>query len=99
VVPVGQYALVTDSVLKSAGRAGGQIVAPSDFMTEREAAKTLGIDGVGWRVARGIRHPANLADRTKGVARASVEAEVNWQRSATRWMRTRREIGGLLQWF
>ena len=74
------------------------IVPASDFISEREAAATLGIDGVTWRVMMGILHPA-MHDGTKGVTRASVEAEAEWQRHATRWMRMRRAIGGLLQWF
>ena len=94
----GQHALVVGSAPKSSGR-GVSVVDSSDFMTQREAAKVLGIDGVVWRLTRGILHPANLADGTKGVMRASVEAEVEWQRTATRWIRVRRSVGGLVQWF
>ena len=78
---------------------GTPVVDAPDFMTEREAATTLGIDGVVWRMVRGVLHPATLADGTRGVTRASVEAEAEWQRTASRWMKMRRAIGGVLQWF
>jgi hypothetical protein len=83
-------------------RRGGRtipVVHESGFMTEREAAESLGIDGVAWRVTRGILHPASLADGTRGVTRSSVEAELDWQRTASRVRRFRRALGGLLQWF
>jgi hypothetical protein len=67
-------------------------------MTEREAAEALGIDGVGWRIAGGILHPA-IHDGTHGVTRSSVEAEVEWQRTASRGRRLRRSVLGFLDWF
>jgi hypothetical protein len=67
-------------------------------MSEQEAAKALGIDGVVWRITRGILRGAALDDGTLGVTRASVEAEIEWQQRATRWMRVRRAIGSLFYW-
>lgn len=113
-IDIGQHALVSEKRLQR--RHGREAVDRSEFMSELEAAKALGIDGIVWRVTRGILTPAALDDGTIGVTRSSVEAEREWQRWpapratqhnhswcwarwATRWMRLRRTLGGIVQWF
>ena len=94
---MGQHALVNESRLQR--RHGREVVDRTKFMSELEAAKALGIDGVVWRVTRGLLTPAALDDGTIGVTRSSVEAEREWQQRATRGMRLRRTLGGIVQWF
>ena len=96
-IDIGQHALVSEKRLQR--RHGREVVDRGEFMSELEAAKALGIDGIVWCVTRGILTPAALDDGTIGVTRSSVEAEREWQQRATRWMRLRRTLGGFVQWF
>lgn len=71
-------------------------VERADFLTQEEAAQTLGRLGVGLLLARRILRPAFLEDGSEGVTRESVEAELEWQASAGPIRKVRRAIGGFL---
>ena len=73
----------------------------ADFMTQEEAAEALGRSttlGIGLLIGRQILRPAFLVDGTEGITRESVEAELEWRRSASSMRKLRRALGGLLHW-
>ena len=72
-------------------------VGSEDFLTRDEAADRLAKMSVGWLIVSGILDNALLNDGTEGVTLRSVEHELAWQDRATRWMKVRRTIGGLLR--
>lgn len=79
---------------------GGIEVATEDFVSNDVAAKRLGVSvpAIKWR-SGWILHPAYLSDGSEGVTRASLEAEVEWQKNARWWKRLIRGVGGVLRWF
>ena len=73
------------------------VVGSEDFLTRNQAADLLGKVSVGWLEISGVLERATLDDGTEGLTVRSVEREIAWQATATRWMRARRQIGSLLR--
>ncbi len=70
----------------------------ADAISHDEAARLLGRSGVLGLVYRGVLEPAVMESGFQGVTGESVERELEWQRTATRWQRFRRRGLGLLDY-
>lgn len=77
------------------------VVDETDFLSTDEAAAALdrrGVYTVNLLVARGILQPAFVSDGRQGVTAQSVMAELEWQRTASRWRKFTRGLGGIIHW-
>jgi hypothetical protein len=79
------------------------VVEESDFLNTDQATEALTGRGAPWPnvnllIARGILQPCFLADGRQGVTRSSVDAELQWRRTASRWRKFTRRIGGVVHW-
>ncbi len=79
------------------------VVEESDYLTSDEAKKILRNrsaprPSVNILVARGILQPCFVEDGRQGVTRTSVEQEIDWHGSASRWKKFTRRVGGVLHW-
>ncbi len=79
------------------------VVDESDYMTTDEAKAALKSragpsPNINLLVARGILQPCFVGDGRQGVTRSSVVAEIEWRRTASRWRKFTRFLGGILHW-
>lgn len=79
------------------------VVGESDFLTTDEAKRLLRSrfapsPNVNILIARGILQPCFVEDGRQGVTRSSVEQEAEWRRTASRWKKFTRRLGGVLHW-
>lgn len=77
-------------------RSGATTVRPEEFLTRNDAADRLGKLSANWLVARGVLERAVLDDGSDGVTVRSVHDEIAWQQAATRGMKVRRSVTGVL---
>lgn len=68
----------------------------SEAMSQLDAAAALGRSVVYPLIFLGVLEPVLMENGYQGVSRASVEAEVEWQNSSTRFQRIRRRTGQVL---
>jgi hypothetical protein len=78
-------------------------VDEGDYMTTDEAKIALRsgaapTPNINLLVARGILQPCFVADGRQGVTRSSVSAEAQWRRTASRWRKFTRFLGGIFHW-
>lgn len=76
----------------------GEEVPNDQFVTQAQAAETLGLRSdltVGAYIGRGILIPATSTEGESGVTRASLDAEIEWQRTASGLQRLRRKVAGV----
>jgi len=79
------------------------VVEESDFLTTDEAKRPLRSrfaprPNVNILVARGVLQACFVEDGRQGVTRSSVEQEIGWRRTASRWRKFTRRLGGVLHW-
>ncbi len=79
------------------------VVDESDYMTTDGAKAALKSRAapspiINLLVARGILQPCFVADGRQGVTRSSVVAEAEWRRTASRWRKFTRFLGGIFHW-
>lgn len=76
----------------------------SDFMSDSDAEAALRRPqrfppSARFMCMRGILQEAWLPTGERGVTRSSVEAELDWRRTASRCRKFRRALGGFVRWF
>jgi hypothetical protein len=71
-----------------------RVVPVDEWMSQDEAARELNIShfSLGLLLATGVLHPAECYEGGRGVTRKSLEAEVNWRRTATLRQRVMRKV-------
>lgn len=79
------------------------VAEESDFLTTDEAKRLLRSrfaprPSVNMLIARGILQHCFAEDGREGITRSSVEEEVEWRRTAGRWKKLTRRLGGVLHW-
>lgn len=79
------------------------VVEEDDFMSGFEAEQLLRRPhrlppSAPFLCARGILQEAWLRTGVQGVTRSSVEAELEWRRTASRWRKFTRALGGVIHW-
>jgi hypothetical protein len=65
------------------------------WVSQHAAADELGVGllRVGFLVSKGRLIAAETAAREMGVTRESLDGELRWRRTSTRWQRLRRTLG------
>jgi hypothetical protein len=79
------------------------VVEEADYLTTDEAkellrSKSAPRPNINIMIARGILQPCFVEDGWQGVTRSSVEQEIEWRRTTSRWRKFTRRLGGILHW-
>lgn len=84
----------------AADRRNANYMAAADpnAISHEEAARLLGRSEVHGLVMRGVLEPAVMTSGFPGVTKESVDRELEWQRTSTRWQRARRRAQEVLDW-
>ena len=80
------------------------VAQAEDFISEADAEMALRRSNrlppsANFLCIRGILQQCWLPSGQRGVTRSSVEAELVWRQTASRWRKCRRAIGGVVRWF